>query len=166
MNYGNTDLPFTSHQTDNWPVSCCYDRGGGGGGGQRHVYMFWCGRIANRTRFISDAFDVWTRVKNVSVMKLFTFISPPAPASVLQNAVKAKYITSLFSNRMSRQYYLWDFFFFLFFEKEEEEKRKRKNLHVPHLCLHFEFAYQRNPIGTCFAYLHLLSNFKWTCQKW
>lgn len=26
VNYGNTDLPFTSHQTDNWPVSCCYDR--------------------------------------------------------------------------------------------------------------------------------------------
>lgn len=28
------------------------------------------------------------------------------------------------------------------------------------------FAYQRNPNGTCFAYLHLISNFKWTCQKW
>lgn len=27
VNYGNTDLPFTSHQTDNWPVSCCYGRG-------------------------------------------------------------------------------------------------------------------------------------------
>lgn len=26
VNYGNSDLPFTSHQTDNWPVSCCYDR--------------------------------------------------------------------------------------------------------------------------------------------
>lgn len=25
VNYGNTDLLFTSHQTDNWPVSCCYD---------------------------------------------------------------------------------------------------------------------------------------------
>lgn len=36
----------------------------------------------------------------------------------------------------------------------------------PHLCLHLAFAYQRNPIGTCFAYLHLISNFKWTCQKW
>lgn len=25
VNYGNSDLPFTSHQTDNWPVSCCDD---------------------------------------------------------------------------------------------------------------------------------------------
>lgn len=25
VNYGNTDLLFTSHQTDNWPVSFCYD---------------------------------------------------------------------------------------------------------------------------------------------
>lgn len=26
VNYGNTDLPFTSHQTDNCPLSCCCDR--------------------------------------------------------------------------------------------------------------------------------------------
>lgn len=31
VNYGNSDLPFTSHQTDNWPVSCCYDRRRGPG---------------------------------------------------------------------------------------------------------------------------------------
>lgn len=43
---------------------------------------------------------------------------------------------------------------------------KKNPLHLPHLCLHFQFAYQRNPIGTCFAYLHMISNFKWTCQKW
>lgn len=29
VNYGNTDLPLTSHQTDNWPVSCYYEEGGG-----------------------------------------------------------------------------------------------------------------------------------------
>lgn len=61
VNYGNTDLPFTSHQTDNWPVSCCYDRrrrrgSGGGGGGKQHCRA--CLDVpmqANGSRLISDA---------------------------------------------------------------------------------------------------------------
>lgn len=61
VNYGNTDLPFTSHQTDNWPVSCCYDRrwrGGEGKGGWDKQHCRACLDVrmqANGSRLISDA---------------------------------------------------------------------------------------------------------------
>lgn len=45
VNYGNTDLPFTSHQTDNWPVSCCYDRRRGAGALSR---LFTCSDAVER----------------------------------------------------------------------------------------------------------------------
>lgn len=38
VNYGNTDLLFTSHQTDNWPVSCCYDSRRGAGRASRLLH--------------------------------------------------------------------------------------------------------------------------------
>lgn len=114
------------------------------GGGQRTVtpvYMLWRRRTANRSRFLSDGV---LRVKWMN----------RAADRAWQNTVKGGGSYFSFSNTMSRQS---DIFFFFFGEQ---------NLHPPHLCLHFQFAYQRNPIGTCFAYLHLISNFKRTCQKW
>lgn len=161
VNYGNTDLPFTSHQTDNWPVSCCYDRRRGKNT-VMPVYMFWCRRMENRTRFISDAvFDIWIRVKILAVVKLCLLSCP----HICSNATSS----GLGITKCHQRWYL-RFFFFQQNVMTIQSLRffwgKKKNLHLPHLCLHFQFAYQRNPIGTCFAYLHLISNFKWTCQKW
>lgn len=87
----------------------------------------------------------------------------PALALVWQNAIKVRisyfsFPTKCHDNTISE--------IFFFSSLKKTHTHQKKNLHLPHLCLHFQFAYQRNPIGTCFAYLHLISNFKWTCQKW
>lgn len=85
VNYGNTDLPFTSHQTDNWPVSCCYDRRRGKNT-VMPVYMFWCKRMANKTRFISDAaFDIWIGIKNVALVKFWVHVFFIMPTQLQQH---------------------------------------------------------------------------------
>lgn len=135
-------------------VSCCYDRGYT----VMPVYMFQYKRIAKKTRFISDpAFDIKGRNLAVEFQHM-------ALSCLKQCANKMPWVVSglrfFVSSRTSWQYHLRGFFFFILL------KKKKNPLHLPHLCLHFQFAYQRNPIGTCFAYLHMISNFKWTCQKW
>lgn len=119
-----------------------------GGGGQKTVtpvYMLWGRRTANRSRFLSDG-----------VLRGKWNSSSPEPASPSAPTDTWKVGSHIFPSPTQFQDNL--IFFFVFFGEQ--------NLHPPHLCLHFQFAYQRNPIGTCFAYLHLISNFKRTCQKW
>lgn len=115
------------------------------GGGQQTgppVYMLWRRRMANRSRFLSDR-----------VLRVKWVLARSGPT-------KPRWSWNLrffcFSNTMSRQSDICFFFSFL----------ENKTFSPPHLCLHFPLAYQRNPIGTCFAYLHLISNFKRTCQNW
>lgn len=133
-------------------VSCCYDRGYT----VMPAYTFQYKWIANKTRFISDpAVDIKGRNLAVAFQRM--------ALSRLKHFALTKchewwYLTFFFSSRTSWQYHLRVGFFFHIIKKNP--------LHLPHLCLHFQFAYQRNPIGTCFAYLHMISNFKWTCQKW
>lgn len=164
VNYGNIDLPFTSHQADNWPVSCCYDRRRG----QGRCHACFHVPIANRSRFVSDAaFDSCTGVQNLAFflwggewkLKNLNVCLRVAPALVWQNAIKGGIAHFFFPAECHDNTISEIFMFFLFLKKKDHP-------HPPHLCLHFQFAYQRNPIGTCFAYLHLISNFKWTCQKW
>lgn len=157
VNYGNTDLPFTSYQTDNWAVSCCYDRMRGENT-VMPLYMGWCRRMANRTRFISDAaFDIWILVRNCLNARSYVFYhSIIRPWSFKMPLIVVSHIFLSEQDVMTIPS-LRIFFFLLFW---------KKTFISPHLCLHFQFAYQRNPIGTYFAYLHLISNFKWTCQKW
>lgn len=133
-------------------VSCCYDRGYT----VMPAYMFQYKWIANKTRFISDpAFDI--KGRNLAVEFQCMALSCLKQCANKMPLVVVSHIFLFQPNIMTIPSQRGFFFLHII---------KKNPLHLPHLCLHFQFAYQRNPIGTCFAYLHMISNFKWTCQKW
>lgn len=88
VNYGNTDLPFTSYQTDNWPVSCCYDRKrrGGEGGGKQHCRA--CLDVpmqANGSRLISDAaYDLRGGVTNLALVVISRNLKCSSQSTILR----------------------------------------------------------------------------------
>lgn len=149
VSYGNTDLPFTSHQTDNRPVSCCYDSGRGPEDCNACLHA-----LAQ-----ADGRQEQIPIGRYSESQMnFGSLELRTQPQIWPDKTPLKVRSRIFPSQTQCQDNQIFLVFFSFLEN--------KTFIPPHLYLHFQFAYQRNPIGTCFAYLHLISNFKWTCQKW
>lgn len=131
VNYGNADLPFTSHQTDNRPVSCCYDRRRGVRSLSR---LFACCTEGER----QTGLDPYHTLPLIYEQESQVWLGDLSECGIFWRALAtALQVRLTFPSRQKVEIFLLLFIFF----------KNKKNLHLLHLCLHFHLHIKEIPSG-------------------
>lgn len=134
VNYGNTDLPFTSHQTDNWPVSCCYDRRRGV---RSLSCLFACCTEGERQTGLDPYHTLPLIYEQESQVWLGDLSERGIFWRMLATAVQVH--LNIFPSRHKVMIFIYLFLFIFYF-------LRTKN-HLLHLCLHFHLHFKEIPLG-------------------
>ena len=130
-NYGNTDLPLTSHQTDNWAVSCCYDRRRGwehchpclhvvlqANGKHDKIYIECCLWYMSRSQTFGCGFSGYGVFYHAHAFAIMLW----ALALVIQNAIRGG-ISHFSAPARCQDNTISEIFFFFFLLSKKKKKK-------------------------------------------